>query len=370
MSVNAQLTFSMNNIDICNITELKSTFSSDDCVSKSGTGMSSLRYRSHYRYVAPESLSIVNFTGIKDDPIRDHCGCYEAVGSEYDLCLDVLCNKPPECEYSSYDRAPTQYLSALEVQMKNDLCEYSFVPVPSDNVACVEEYRCNWNPSVSGNQSNCMNKNQNNNFFCGVQFDVNDIYFHEIVNISQNECESQERKVCVSPIGSILVGDVSNENCESEGYCTVECPNESTEIECLPVDRRKSSMCYNNSESMDLDRCNRLSGIWSVDYCSFPLQNNRHECERNGNIFIECADLNSSNCHTMNYLNCYLSNTTSKCQSKDECQRNGIAECSDREYFMNYLTSPPTIGVCVVPFLIDGDRQYCYEKTHPLSFFG
>lgn len=73
-----------------------------------------------------------------------------------------------------------------------------------------------------------------------------------------------------------------------------------------------------------------------------------------------------------NFESCFQSNTFSLCKTKSECEgRGGEGHCSDSEYFVNYLTSPPTIGSCVVPFLIEvtdeGNRKYCYENTIPLS---
>ncbi len=108
-----------------------------------------------------------------------------------------------------------------------------------------------------------------------------------------------------------------------------------------------------------------------VNICVFPLQNNRNECERNGNVFIDCQSLSVSECDSNVYLSCYLSNSSSLCQTKDECEQSGVGECSDSEYFVNYLTSPPTYGSCVVPFQLDTSvsptRQYCYRNTIPLS---
>ena len=95
--------------------------------------------------------------------------------------------------------------------------------------------------------------------FCGVHFIANDVLYHEAVNVSESECGRNGGKVCVSPIGSILAGEKSSEECANIGYCTVECISEGYEWECLPVDRRDSSICYNNSDAMDEMLCEEMS---------------------------------------------------------------------------------------------------------------
>jgi hypothetical protein len=103
----------------------------------------------------------------------------------------------------------------------------------------------------------------------------------------------------------------------------------------------------------------------------FPLQNNHMECGRNGNTFIECSNYEKDDCSSNGYLQCYLSDILSVCETKEMCEQAGIGYCSDSEYFVNYETSPPTIGSCVVPFQVEltdnGIRNYCYQNTIPLS---
>ena len=55
MSTDVQLSIYYRSADPCNVTSLKETYSAEDCVSLSGTGMSALSYRSHFEYVSPDS---------------------------------------------------------------------------------------------------------------------------------------------------------------------------------------------------------------------------------------------------------------------------------------------------------------------------
>ena len=212
--------------------------------------------------------------------------------------------------------------------------------------------------------------------FCGVSFDADDVFYHEMVSVTQSECGLNEWSVCVTPSGAILVGEMSIEECANVGYCTVKCPREGIGLECLPVDARESSLCYNNSDVMDEMLCEQMSGMWvgvwgmwGAGMCTFPLQNDKAECGRNGNTFIECGGFDVGDCVSNGFLTCYLSNSTSLCGSKQECE-GSRGWCTDSDYFMNYLTSPPTYGSCVVPFAIDisdGNRSFCNENTIPIS---
>lgn len=382
MSLDVQLSLSLRNIDVCNISDIKTTFSLNECVSVSGTGMGALQYRSHYRYVAPLTPQVQNEFGIPNNPTQDNCGCFHSIKNEYDLCLDQLCNKPPPCEYTSYDRAPTSLLLPSETSTKSDVCVYSLVYQGNDTLSCLREHQCNWNPSLSGDSSmmtvECRRGLPNmNESFCGVHFNANDELYHEIVGVSEEECFVNSGKMCVSPSGSIVFGEKTDLECMNVGYCNVDCPNESNEWRCLPLDHKRSSICYNNSDVMNETVCNQLSGDWVLEsitgenLCIFSLQNNRNECTRNGNVFVECVDLSIAECSSNIYLSCYLSEKSSVCGSKSECEQYGVGRCSDSEYFVNYMTSPPTNGSCVVPFLIDTTnnehRKYCYENTIPLS---
>jgi hypothetical protein len=380
MSLDVQLSLSLRSIDVCNISDIKATFSSNECVSVSGTGMGGLQYRSRYRYVAPLTSQIRNGFGLPDNPTQDNCGCFHSIENAYDLCLDQLCNKPPPCEYTSYDRTPTYLLLPYETSTKSDVCMYSLVHQDNDTLACLREYRCNWNPSLSGDSSGTMECGGLPNMsesFCGVHFNPNDVFYHEIVNVSEEECFVNGGKMCVSPSGSIVFGEKTDQECMDVGYCNVDCPNVSNEWSCLPLDHKKPSICYNNDDALNEAVCNQLSGDWVLEsisaesLCIFPLQNNRNECRRNGNVFVECINLSIAECSSNIHLPCYLSKKSSVCGSKSECEQYGVGWCSDNEYFVNYMTSPPTNGSCVVPFLIDttnnGRRQYCYENTIPLS---
>jgi hypothetical protein len=380
MSLDVQMTLSFQGFDICNSSNLKSSFSSNDCISLSGTGMDALQYRSHYQYVTHVTLPLIDETGVVDDPVQDHCDCLQSVGSEYDLCLDQLCNKPPPCEYTVYDHAPSYLLQPSETPVKSDACSYSLVYQGNDTAGCLAEYQCNWNPSIIGNLSDvsaCVNEGASDKF-CGIHFNIKDALYHEVVNVSESECGLNGGKMCVTPFGSVLVGELSNDICTQNGYCTVDCPTLGKE-ECLPVDRRKSSMCFNNSDMMSEILCQQLSGQWlngnegfGENICLFPLQNNQPECKQNGNVFIDCQSLSHDECDSNGYLLCYLTNTSSMCQTKDDCEHHGVGQCSDSKYFVNYLTSPPMNGSCVIPFELDTSmsptRQYCYRNTIPLSF--
>ncbi len=377
MSLDVQLTLSLQGIDGCNATELKSSFVTDDCVSVSGTGMEALVYRNRYHYISPDVTASLNDVGGEDDTTTYHCECYQAVGKEYDLCLDRLCNKPPQCEFSSYDAVPVSLITPSENSLKSDVCSYSLEPEPGDNVSCLEEYRCNWNPSVSVKMTNDTSI-CGVGYFCGVYFDTQDIFFFEMVNMSANECTQNEGKVCVSPSGSLLYGELTDQECESVGYCTVDCPNLANHSQCLPINRRNASLCYNDSTSLDPSSCAQQSGRWigKIDgwersACVFSLQNNRRECERNGNTFITCNDFSRSECGSNLYLSCYVSESTASCDTKDDCLSDGIGYCSDSDYFVNYLTTPPINGACVIPFLTEvestGIRRYCYRNTIPMS---
>jgi hypothetical protein len=377
MSLNVQLTLSLRNIDVCNISQLIDSFTSDDCVSVSGTGMTALPYRSHYTYEAPVT-SVETNDFADDNTIASHCGCAVAVGSQYSLCLDELCNKPPPCEYTSYDRAPNSLLLPSEKSVKNDVCSFSLVSQSNDTQGCLSDFRCNWNPSLSGrsgNMSECVPSDSEHMMFCGVHFRVEDVFYREIVNLPQASCEEIGGKVCISPLGSVLLDAVTSDLCENTGYCNVYCPSNRSQWNCLPTDRSNSSICYNASDAMKEELCQLMSGLWTENsdgnVCIFPLQNNLAECERNGNTFIDCQSLSTDECAVNEYLSCFLSNTSTLCQTKGECENSGIGSCSDSEYFVNYMTSPPTIGACVMPFQIEitdkGIRQYCYLNTIPLS---
>jgi len=84
-------------------------------------------------------------------------------------------------------------------------------------------------------------------------------------------------------------------------------------------------------------------------------------------VLIGCGSFNDGECHSNGFLSCYWSESSSLCQSKEECEGSGAGRCTDSDYFVNYLTSPPTFGSCVVPFQVDGNRSYCFENTIPLS---
>jgi hypothetical protein len=355
------------------MTELTSYFGLETCVSRSGTGMAALPFRSHFRYAAPVTTSLTN---LQDgaDPAIDNCGCYQAVGSEYDLCLDEFCVKPPPCEYTSYDRAPRNLLQPSEKSLKNDVCTYSLIHIDSNTSACIDEYRCNWNPSLSGSSSHpieCVPDGVSVTF-CGAHFTADDELFYEIVNTSEVECGFNDGRVCVTPSGSILLGELSNETCLNVGHCTAECPSTDNAWVCLPLDRSEPSICYSDRDTMDQSWCEQLTGEWRDNQvCVLPLQNNRDECARNGNVFIECQSLPIDECDTSPYLMCYASNTSTVCKTKDECEGSGFGQCSDIDYFVNYVTSPPSSGACVLPFQIDTSdsafRQFCFENTIPLS---
>ena len=377
MSLDVQLTLSLLNIDGCNVTQLKSTFSSVDCVSVSGTGMSALPYRNHFRYTTPVTTLIVNTYGNSDNPVQDHCACYQDVGHEYDLCLDLFCSLPPPCQYTSFDRAPIGLLYLSEASSKDDVCSFSYLNQESDPDSCVLERLCNWNPTLppsslsssNGNVSVCDGGISNDGMFCGAQFSLGDVLFHEIVNVSQSECEANGGRVCVTPYGSIVLGELTDEECDSFGYCTSDC--ESMEvITCVPTDRRIPSMCFNDSSAMDPVKCMQLSGKWEGSVCTFPLQNNRLECARNGNTFVECHALSSDKCISNGHISCYLDVSISECQTRQECEQTPLkGTCTDSEYFVNFQTIPPTIGSCVVPFEVDmaDGRHFCFQNTFPLS---
>jgi hypothetical protein len=376
MSLDVQLTLSLRGIDVCNITDLKSSFSVEECVSVSGTGMAALSHRTHYRYTAPDATPIYNSFAIEDDTTSSHCECFQAIGFEYDFCLDRLCNKPPQCEYSSYDSAPKSLLLPSEISEKSDVCSYSLLLQEGDNVLCLEEHRCNWNPSLSVGPTDVTHCSGDD--FCGVHFEADDEFYREMVHVSEIQCAMNSGRVCVTPYGSLAFGETESEACSDIGYCTVDCPNEANHSQCLPVDSRKASLCYNDSDTIDQSMCSQMSGEWMSGavgqggyMCVFPLQNTRKECQRNGNIFIECDSFSISECDSNQYLSCYLSDLMSSCRTKEDCRQRGVERCSDTEYFVNYLTSPPTYGSCVLPFVIEvtdvGIRNYCYHNTIPMS---
>ncbi len=376
MTVDFQLTLSLSSaVDPCNISQLRDHFSTNDCVSQSGTGMEALQYRNHYAYVSQLPTPKVTILNFLDDPVQDHCSCYHAIGNEYDLCEDLLCNKPPPCEFTSYDNAPANLLTPSE-KSQNDVCSYSYVYLSNQSVLCLNDKRCNWNmfltPS-SYRMTDCVLVGEDDHF-CGLQFRMGDDFFYEIVNIPEGKCKSFASAVCVSPLGSVILDTELQDECEEVGYCTGKCSNALQEEVCLPQDPQQPSICY--SKSTDMNSCAYLSGEWveefgweAVNICVFPLQNNLAECERNGNIFVDCSMLESHECAINPYVACYLSHTTRLCSSSNDCEQNGLSYCTDKEYFINYLTDPPTNGSCVLPFLnnSDGSWQYCYQNTIPIS---
>ena len=104
--------------------------------------------------------------------------------------------------------------------------------------------------------------------------------------------------------------------------------------------------------------------------CFLPLQNDPNECRRNGNIFEACHTLPTGQCVAHPYLDCYVSNFTSSCTSKEDCLTKGSPHCTDRDIFINYRTNPPAYRSCVVPFQVDrteNNRKYCYINTIPTS---
>ncbi len=374
MTLDLEITLSLLHIDPCNISQLKESFSTNDCVSVSGTGMAALKYRTKYQYFTFLGNLLDDQNQNIHDPIRSHCGCSHSVGSEYELCEDLLCNKPPPCEYTSYDRAPRNLLFSTEGNAKSGDCSYSFIYQASDSSSCLEVTQCNWNPLLSNNSNDMADcvYSKNSTMFCGAHFDPNDEFFVEIYNVTQNDCNMNGGNVCVSPLGSLVFGELTNENCLNTGYCSVTCFSEQSNHQCLPVDLSQPSLCYNDSFEMNQIFCEEMSGTWDGErVCTFPLQNNLIECERNRNIFISCDSLNVNDCEITSLLSCYLSNSTSLCHTKYECEKDGVGQCSNADYFVNFMTSPPTFGSCVVPFQIDNSqkkmRHYCYQNTIPLT---
>ena len=114
-------------IDPCNASAVLDAFSAEACVPASASLISSaIEFRTHYRYTSP----IMPSFGSVSDPVRDHCDCFHTIGNEFTSCEDELCNKPPQCEYASYDRAPAALLHPEETSSKNDVCTYSFILQP------------------------------------------------------------------------------------------------------------------------------------------------------------------------------------------------------------------------------------------------
>ena len=375
MSINVQLTFRFFGIDPCDFSALRESFFTEDCVSQSGTGLDAVNYRSHFVFIAPVTPTIINLNGIEVNPARDHCACYLDIGNEYDFCLDQWCVLPPSCEYTSADRAPDYLLLPSESSVKNDVCSFMMSYSESNSTGCLDDIRCNWNDMIRDDLYQVMGcEGGGQEMFCGVRFDPDDIFYHEIVSVSEYECDFNESKACVTPFGSIILGLTSQDECSNAGYCSSFCPNPNGEDVCLPVDPSVPSICYSEDDQMNVTLCLQMSGHWvSVTellgnyICIFPLQNNPSECARNGNTFASCTDLSDAECDEFGYLSCFLSDTLSLCETKDECESSGRGMCSDEIYFLNDLVTPPSPRGCVVPFLVDGDRQYCYVGTQPMS---
>jgi hypothetical protein len=371
MSDNVQLAITFEtNIDVCNITAMKEYFSSTDCMSRSGTGMSALRHRSHYSYRGTETPPIRNQFGVIDDPSREHCACFQMIHSEYDLCLDEFCNLPSSCESTSADRVPPSLLLPTETSSKTDACMYILVSVASNETSCSEEVRCNWNPSLlvtPSTPSLCVGDGLSDSF-CGVHFDPDDPFYHEVYNFTEEECKNQNGQVCVTPFGSLLVGNISDEACSAAGYCTAYCPKDYVGAKCVPIHPGNGSSCISNTT--DKNSCLQMSGKWVMDVCTLPLQSNREECKRNGNQFIQCEDLTVDDCFVSSHPPCYVSTQDAPCHSKIDCETHGQAWCSNREIFFNYAKGYRSDGACVVPYQKDGNRSYCYVFTSPLNPLG
>jgi hypothetical protein len=356
-------------VDPCNIAQLRSEFTSNDCVALSGTGMDALRYRSRYSYAQPPVRVLFDSEGVVENPLADHCACYQAVGNEYDLCLDELCNKPPPCEYNSYDRIPGNLIIPTDNLSNEEICIFSYVYETSD-FSCRNQSSCNWNPSLDGT-TDCHSISE---IFCGIHFNIHDSFYHEIVNVTEGECGYHNASACVTPLGAIELEVYTSNGCEEIGYCTAGCPNHDGAMKCLPVDRTQPSLCYNDHAEITLIVCQQRSGQWvhlaGQSVCVFPLQNTPSECRRNGNIFIDCHSFSEDLCESSPLLACYLSNSSTSCATKQDCELHGVSRCTDDEYFMNWLTRPPTNGSCLLPFLQDPSdswRRYCYQHTIPMS---
>jgi hypothetical protein len=114
---------------------VREAYSSVDCVAFEKSGMGALPFRNHFEHL----LRSHNFGS------ADKCSCFLATGNSYNLCLDDLCNLPPECQFTVYDNG--ELLALLDAHA-DDLCLYLSHFENSEPVRCVEERGCNWNPQL------------------------------------------------------------------------------------------------------------------------------------------------------------------------------------------------------------------------------
>lgn len=327
-----------------------------ECVSKSGTGMDALVYRDHYAY----SAGLVT--------IQDQCACYQTIGEGYDLCLDYFCNRPPECEFTSY-RYAELFLTTEESSLRRTTCEYDVYFIQAENNSCVNEMKCNWNAEGALSENECTSTTLSSNL-CGVRFDSSVLYYHEVVNVSKDKCENENAWVCVTPLKAIIWGGddqtgLTKDNCNNiKGMCTALCNR--TEAACVATNMQKQSVCLSKEGGVSEQICKLQSGKWvknslnGFGVCEYWLQNSREECERNGNTFVECKQFNVTDCETMSsrvtseLLECVV-DSWDMCEV-GECNEETAGRCEDNDVI-------PAKGACVMPFREAEGQKFCFADT-------
>jgi hypothetical protein len=346
-------------------------FSSNMCVSHGGTGLDAYTHRLHYSYMSPASsgVTVLDPFGIEVDPDSYHCACADQIGASYDMCFDILCNLPTHCRFTAFDKASPSLLLPNEQVGKSSRCMFQIIPVRENEANCLAENHCNWDPYVAESivrQQPLLNRSEclwNDGGFCGVRYDTNYPYYREVIDVTEDDC-TRSKTVCVTPIGSIVLG-INESECSSYGICSADCDHD---LQCVPKDRFAPSICYNDSDAMTESLCRRYSGIWKTDWsasfaCVFPLQNNPLECNRNGNKFYTC---NSSveTCGENPWIDCVVSSRSACPMSKCTPDR---GRCTDNDVFINYKTNPVSFESCVLPFVQNGLFDFCYVGTVPTS---
>lgn len=324
---------------------LKSAFSSIDCISQSGTGMGALEFRRHYIY-EESSGSDPNFG----------CVCGRTIGVTYPWCLDgEFCNLPEECEYSVFSRG----YDGEDGSQSKSICRFVTIQSDTDPVGCLNATQCNWDPQITS-ESQCMGFEFGaGRDFCGVRFDSESPFYYKIQDLPDSgNCANEV--VCVTPYKSILLDSMTPDECDTHGVCTALCPlNES---QCVAANPFSPSLCY--SDAYSESHCEEESGVWADGgalgpVCVLPFRNAPEECIGRGLTYLACADLNVSVCGT----GAAPLNDLLRCQVS-EWGWCGRGECSEWGRCEDNDVIPPE-GACVLPFIYDGDRRYCYAHTTP-----